>query len=180
MRHTRWSNAVAEIELVEEASRAAWDAVDGYAAHVPWEFSQWLGGRMRRRMRAVADAGLLADPAALNLALWLHAEEKWHRSRLDDEALRWTETAGQHAEEVERLQARVNQLEEQVAAGHRVQLAVAGQWLGHAADKLGDGPGSEYLQRLAEWLANGVEGDEPELHAALQGDQSTEPTDGAS
>ena len=51
-------------------------------------------------------------------------------------------------------------LQQQV--GHRLQLVVAGQWLGHAADKLGDGPAVDYLKRLGEWLADGTEGDEPE------------------
>lgn len=36
------------------------------------------------------------------LLLWLHAEAAWHRDQLDSEALKWTETAGEHAEELER------------------------------------------------------------------------------
>lgn len=37
-----------------------------------------------------------------DLLLWLHAEAVWHRDQLDDEALKWTEVAGRHAEELER------------------------------------------------------------------------------
>jgi hypothetical protein len=54
------------------------------------------------RLRDMNDTArvLVADR---DLLLWLHAEAVWHRGRLDDEALKWTEVAGQHAEEIERL-----------------------------------------------------------------------------
>ena len=55
----------------------------------------------------------------LDEVLWLHAEAKWHQEQLDDEALRWTETAGQHAEELE--QARVEGGERQA----RIDAALA-------------------------------------------------------
>jgi hypothetical protein len=54
----------------------------------------------------------------------------------------------------------------------RLQLVVAGQWLGHAADQIeakeaedGDpeavAPAIAYLRRLGGWLADGTPGDEP-------------------
>jgi hypothetical protein len=56
-------------------------------------------------------------------------------------------------------------------AAQRLQLVVAAQWLGHAADHLDETtdiePGSaldsalRYLRNLGDWLANGTSGDEP-------------------
>lgn len=46
------------------------------------------------------------------LLAWLHAEAAWHREQLDDEALKWTEVAGNYAEEIEALRAEsANRLE---------------------------------------------------------------------
>jgi len=54
-------------------------------------------------------------------------------------------------------------------AAQRLQLVVAGQWLGHAADQLGGATTTvpactealDYLRRLGGWLADGASGEEP-------------------
>jgi hypothetical protein len=135
---------------------------------------------------APAYKGPVVPAADLDLALWLHAESEWWLSQYKHDVVRWrqqvnvAEAREQAAERRETLRqderdqahARVKQLEEQVSVGHRVQLVVAGQWLGHAADKLGEGPGPEYLQRLADWLTDGTPGDEPEPTAERDGLQA--------
>lgn len=97
-----------------------------------------------------------------------------HRYHTPDHHYSIPHVAEKAAAELQQLQARIDALGKQVAAGHRAQLPTAGQWLGHAADRL-DGPAADYLDRLGEWLTGNAEGDEPEPRAVLQGDQPAEP-----
>lgn len=59
---------------------------------------------------AEADLRAVSEQARANVLAWLHAEAVWQRDRLDDEALKWTEIAGRHAEEVEQLRAELAEL----------------------------------------------------------------------
>jgi len=72
-------------------------------------------GALHRALGKSDGTGVKCD-VERELLRWLHAEAAWHRDRLGDEALKWTETAGQHAEEIEQLHAELDAVKAQCTA----------------------------------------------------------------
>lgn len=87
-------------DLIERAAKAICDAYEAYP-----RLLVRLRSQAANIARALADAGLLADPEQhaerLDRALWLWAEEKWRREQLLAQRGQWWETVAQQRREVE-------------------------------------------------------------------------------